>query len=76
MTKEEWNIEFQVLNGRQPTVEEIAKAQESNFGAQIAKESSLKTRFTLIHWNAYTIIRVAILIVLAIFGYVIGYLFT
>lgn len=66
MTREEWIKEFQVLNGRFPTEAEIQAALSG--GTQVA---SAKTR----KFDANLLLKIAMIILMAIFGYIVGYLF-
>lgn len=75
MTKEEWLMEFQVLNGRIPTDEEIAFAEAKGFQAVQATQSKAKFPFSMkVDW--LWLVRGALLVLMAIFGYIVGYLFT
>lgn len=70
MTREEWINEFQIMNGRKPYPKELQKWENSG---KLNNEMSKKKR---INFNLETLIKVGIAIVVAVFGYIVGYLFT
>ncbi|MEQ9764193.1 hypothetical protein [Streptococcus jiangjianxini] len=67
MTKEEWITEFQVLNGRFPTQAEIQAATANQF--QQTKSSGFQK------FDSNLLLKIALIILMAVFGYVVGYLF-
>lgn len=68
MTREEWINEFQVLNGRKPTEVEIQNWEKILIGNELAGK-----RFK---FNFEKLIKIGLIILIAIFGYIVGYLFT
>lgn len=70
MTREEWINEFQIMNGRKPTPGELQKWEKSLL---LSNGVSQKKRF---NFNLETLIKVGIVILVAVFGYIVGYLFT
>lgn len=68
MTREEWNREFYRLNGRYATAEEMAAAQVDLLPSEV--DGSAAARF-----NHKTLLKVAAVLLVAIFGYVVGFLF-
>lgn len=67
MTKEEWITEFQVLNGRFPTQAEIQAAMANQF--QKTNSAGLRK------FDSNLLLKIALIILMAVFGYVVGYLF-
>lgn len=70
MTREEWINEFQILNGRKPNPVELQKWENSS---SIDNRTEIKKRF---NFNLETLIKIGIAILVAVFGYIVGYLFT
>ncbi|MCI7678460.1 hypothetical protein [Streptococcus orisratti] len=70
MTKEEWLVEFQVLNGRRPTDQEMLEASKNNF--ETMTSAVAKKSFKI---EPSLFLKIAIGFIVAIFGYVVGYLF-
>lgn len=66
MTQEEWLMDFQIMNGRKPTEAELAQAAKNGF-----KKQSGKFNLT----DSQNLMKIAAGLVVAIFGYVVGYLF-
>lgn len=68
MTKEEWIIEFKVLNGRAPSPAELVEAEQNHFqaGAKLRRKIRITPALFL---------KIGILLLLAVFGYIVGYLF-
>ncbi|MFC3931639.1 hypothetical protein ACVR0S_05475 [Streptococcus dentapri] len=69
MTKEEWMIEFQVINGRKPSEAEIDQAAQHGFQPQVKIKKSFPVQLT-----RRLFLKAGILIVLALLGYILGYL--
>lgn len=68
MTREEWSREFYRLNGRYATAEEMAAAQVDLLPSEV--DGPATARF-----NHKTLLKVAAVLLVAIFGYVVGFLF-
>ncbi|MGQ9411706.1 hypothetical protein [Streptococcus pluranimalium] len=67
MTKEEWITEFQVLNGRFPTEAEIQAAMVNQFPNTKSENNKA--------FNSNMLLKIALIILMAVFGYLVGYLF-
>lgn len=76
MTKEEWLVEFQVLNGRMPTEQEVSEAEQRHFQDEMKQSVTEPTSKSLFSWNWMTLVKFVLLVMIAIFGYIVGYLFT
>lgn len=68
MTKDEWLIDFQVANGRKPTEVEFDEAFKRGFPPVTHTSSKMKK-------DPQLLLKVACGLVVAVFGYVVGYLF-
>lgn len=77
----DWLIDFQVKHGRKPTDQEIAEAAKTGFmiteGPAASKLPAwmLKLGLGKVTFTWFTLLEILILICIAIFGYVVGYLF-
>lgn len=77
----DWLIDFQVKNGRKPTEQEVAEAAKTGFAITEGPAASQlpawmrKLGLSSFTFSWFTLLEILILICIAIFGYVVGYLF-
>lgn len=76
MTKEEWLVEFQVLNGRMPTEQEVSEAEQRHFQDEMNQVVVEPASKSLFRWDWMKLVKFVLLVMIAIFGYIVGYLFT
>ena len=77
---DEWLIDFQVQHGRKPSDKEVAEAAKTGF----ALSSGLSRQFRQVlskvglgdlKFSWFLVLEILLLICIALFGYVVGYLF-
>ena len=76
MTKEEWLVEFQVLHGRQPTdLEEAQGAIDGYQTVNLSQTGKKVAKFPRPKFDGKFFFKLFLLLLLAFFGYVVGFLF-
>ena len=67
---DEWLIDFQVQHGRKPIDKEVAEAAKTGFALSSGLSRQKNSKFS---W--FLVLEILLLICIALFGYVVGYLF-
>ena len=75
MTKQEWLVEFQVIHGRRPTELEEAAAAIDGYKSTGLSKSGKSAKFRFPKLDGQFFFKTFILLILAVFGYVFGFLF-
>lgn len=76
-----WLIDFQVKNGRKPTEEEIAQAAKTGFAISDGPVANQRPAWMVklglgnLKFTWFLLLEILLLICIALFGYVVGYLF-
>ncbi|MGT2907524.1 hypothetical protein [Streptococcus dentiloxodontae] len=78
--REEWLIDFQVRNGRKPNVQEITAAEENGYDfdlSDLSAKSGWMSKIGLggIRFGWFMLLEIFLLLLIAILGYMVGYLF-
>ncbi|MFQ6863592.1 MAG: hypothetical protein ACLRUB_04845 [Streptococcus sp.] len=81
---DEWLIDFQVQYGRKPSDKEVAEAAKTGFALSsgLSRQKNSKFRQVLskvglgdLKFSWFLVLEILLLICIALFGYVVGYLF-
>lgn len=81
---DEWLIDFQVQHGRKPSDKEVAEAARNGFtlSSGLSRQKNSKFRQVLskvglgdLKFSWFLVLEILLLICIALFGYVVGYLF-
>ena len=78
---DEWLIDFQVQHGRKPSDKEVAEAAKTGFALSsgLSRQKNSKFRQVLSKVGLgdlkFLVLEILLLICIALFGYVVGYLF-
>ena len=74
---DEWLIDFQVQHGRKPSDKEVAEAAKTGFALSsgLSRQKNSKFRQVLSKVGWFLVLEILLLICIALFGYVVGYLF-
>ena len=76
---DEWLIDFQVQHGRKPSDKEVAEAAKTGFALSsgLSRQKNSKFRQVLgdLKFSWFLVLEILLLICIALFGYVVGYLF-
>lgn len=70
MKRDDWVNEFKVLNGRVPNPDEYSTAAKQDFSQPVPVDSQTNKGFSL-----ELFIKIGIIVLLAVFGYIVGFLF-
>ena len=77
---DEWLIDFQVQHGRKPSDKEVAEAAKTGFALSSGLSRQKNSKFRQGGWGDlkfswFLVLEILLLICIALFGYVVGYLF-
>ena len=72
---DEWLIDFQVQHGRKPSDKEVAEAAKTGFANSKFRQVLSKVGWGDLKFSWFLVLEILLLICIALFGYVVGYLF-